>query len=1278
MTKRRAVLGALSVVVASVVLTLAAGGGVAAEGTTNLQAPRVHPNLLDQLQANPTDGVAAVVTLWNRDALGAVSQIVDGTQLKVLPMILVPSLTLAQLEALQTTADVRSVWPNEKFDLLMEDTTWITKARYVWASSTPAGGPRGFGVTGAGVELAVIDTGFDGLHEDGDNLIEYCETLQALTSTRGSVVCTPWDSSFNTAAAGPCGLAYPGRSNTGPGPTVAAPGCRNKARGDSSDPDVSHGTHVGGTVAGSGHASGGTAHNHSTIGMAPHAKLRVYSANLGSSLFGHQILSSYDDMTYKKLRRYNRVVAVNNSWGGGGGRDYDPEDPINVAVEAAWRAGILSVFAAGNSGPEHDTLSRQCVSPFAACVAATTKPDSVVMFSSRGRPSQPEDTNRNGIVGQPGARPGDVGYDPGDVAPDNHDWRLGQARGVGRYRPTIAAIGTSVNSMKAIGANIGDAGSAACREDVDNTPASNASCYVQANGTSMATPHVTGAIGLIVQAFRQGHDGRTPSPNELLDILERSANTTKLSAWDSEEQGAGRLDAYEAVKFARTYPDGVRRPNLGYPTPPYVQGAYPAAPASTHEELGCTGSFSWTAGDVDPVGFVDDPPVSTTRYGQHFIEVPENVDRLRITGTWQLGENLYLRLWRPGVNPDATPEATPDAPGRTPAFHQNRAFADQEATGLVFVGSSRFIEVRAPEETNPQETQLGGEPRDIPSGRWILRVYHRAGTPLEDPCNPGTTNPPQTVGHQYRLKIELAKVTHRPAVKIDSPPSGSTIGDRFAEIAGRAGYPPPNAPQLGTTGHSWEGITNWEARESAGFAGVSDADPDPNNPRPVLYFHGNLAPPHAIPAEAVCPPEGHLAILVTFCPFLHGAGLSNGPAGFWQSGESDAVFTSSVDRNPFDPNWVWCLKPGPFCPSNTPVTGPVSVSGPMTLVWWASCTGCGKNIDFGADWRIRLWADGALVFQDRVTATPEQAGIPSRLVKTLVLPPFTASQRITLHIDPVFVDSQAEAKIYYDSNLPCVAGVTTGPCDSHVRLPVGSSGSGPGGHGPTNVRVTDLPANLPYPGAPTTPALRVAWDRVPDATGYEVYRSTNPNTLGSRVFSGGGTPCVSPQAPTPNNPPGHDRAGLCFTDTGVSLRTTYYYRVIAIENGRRSGSSNIAYGTPTRYDRQVKVGVDRLYGPKYWEYALLPPSPNPTLDQAGTQWAFLWDTLELVPGLHDVFARSFTQGIGSTRDHAVYNLDETRNGGGEPGEPCSEVDGSDDDDDNDCDDDNDDEEEDDD
>lgn len=1218
----------LSVLLVSLVLGTISAAPAATEGEGSLRSVVVHPDLVKQLAEDPSGGVAAVVTTWNRDELDTIRNIVGGTRLRVLPMVLTKSLTLAQLEELQGLAAVRSVYPNRRYELGMEDTTWITKARYVWASSSQ-GGPQAFGVTGKGVELAVIDTGIDGLHEDADNLIEFCETQDALTGESPEVRCSPWPNGFNTLPAG-----------TGTNP-----------RADSSDDD-GHGSHVSGTVGGTGHASGAAANNHSTIGMSPHAKLRVYSANIGPALLDHEIMAAYDDMTLKKEEGYSKVVAVNNSWGGGDGSNYDSSDPLSVAVKRAHRAGILSVFAAGNSGPEHDTLSSQCVIPYTACVAATTKPDSTVMFSSRGRPSQPTDTNRDGVIN------GD------DVQPDNHDWRLGQALEKGRYRPTIAAPGVNINSISA--------NSPLCREDVLIDDPIDAGCYEQLNGTSMATPHVTGAIGLIVQAYRQAHDGRTPRPNDIIDILERSANVSKLPAWEADEQGAGRLDVHEAVRYAKGITN-LKRPNFGHPTPPYVPNDYPKGAVGPSDFKGCTTAGSWTFGDIESPA-PGAPPVPT--YGQHFIDVAPKTERLRITVRWDdVGTNNYARLWRPGVDPGA--DANPA--GRT------RTFPDQEALGLLDAPIfERFVEVRTPEV-----------------GTWTLRVYNRVpGTTTGCGVTQETPQIPvglREVSYEYDVWVEKPRMTHQPSVIIDSPPANAQTSGRFVQIKGRAGYPPPDNPAIGNTGHSWEGITQWEVPGSAGSQSSEHEDPNPDVPRPVLYMHGNAEEGCSGQGEADVPPPCNGPFLIEK-PIL-----SSSAAAFWRTGLDDEVFDGTADRSVHDPNWTWCLDdPPPTGGSGCPSTpepgipaGPKSIGGPMTLEWWATCEAL---CNLGADWIIRVWADGVLKFEQRVRETPATVPpVPDRLRTTVILPTFTANQRVVVHIDPVFIDTQAVTFVYYDSEQPCPLGPVGTRCDSLVRMPVGESGASPGGPAPDNVRVTDLPAGAPYPAAPQSPALRVAWDPVDGVGTYEVYRSTNPLSVGSRVFRGGGTACTSPEAPgaEPDDaPPGHDRAGLCFTNTsGLSFLTTYYYRVVAVRpDGKKSMPSEIAYGAPTRYDRQVKLKVDRLYGPQHWEYALLGSSPTPPdTTNAGLAWTFLWDTLELVAGFHDVFARSFTQGIGSEKAERTLG-DDGDNGNGEPGPGCPDDDDHDgdddsddgdpeddgDDDDDDCEDDDDDEEDDDD
>src|SRR5687768_10307769 len=81
---------ALPALAAAALLSGAAGAApTSAAQTTDLRAPTVNQQLVEQLQAKPTGGVTAIVTTWHRDGLDAVTALgVTGTKLKVLPMLI--------------------------------------------------------------------------------------------------------------------------------------------------------------------------------------------------------------------------------------------------------------------------------------------------------------------------------------------------------------------------------------------------------------------------------------------------------------------------------------------------------------------------------------------------------------------------------------------------------------------------------------------------------------------------------------------------------------------------------------------------------------------------------------------------------------------------------------------------------------------------------------------------------------------------------------------------------------------------------------------------------------------------------------------------------------------------------------------------------------------------------------------------------------------------------------------------------------------------------------
>lgn len=1136
----------------------AAFGGTAA---VSAHPARVESKLVRQLAKSKTDAVSAVITTTSRAGLRAVKRMgVKGVALRTMPIFLTDTLTSDQVAKLRRSAHVAGIWANDRYRVAMEDSTWITRARYAWEPTNRDNGLPplgGHGVTGAGIHVAVIDTGADGLHADMDNLVEFCETQQAVSGHRNTVLCSPFLP--NGAAAGNLGPACPA----------------DQARVCATDDD-GHGSHVSGTIAGSGSASGGRANPHSTIGMAPDAKLHVYSANIGGFLFDHEILAAYDDMTYKRERGIYPTVAVNNSWGGGGGSDYNPGDPIHVAIKRAYFAGILSVFSAGNSGPEHNTLGQQCVSPFVICVAASTKPDSVAMFSSRGRPSQNQDTNRDGNITE-GA---------GDVRPDNHDPKLGRAYDVGRYRPSVSAPGVNINSIN------GDMLS--CREgsEAPSTPESAAAkgCYVRFNGTSMSAPHVTGLAALVAEAYHKGHDNKLPPAQIMAEIIERSSNWfSKLPGWEAEEQGTGRIDAYAAVEFAKEYPNGLKEPVLGTATPRYAISPEVTA-KSTDVIKGCTGTASWTAPEVS-FGTGDEPsPIETQRYGQHFFVVSDNVDRLRITARWprHQGANLYLRLWRPGEG-RGNPDTAEDAVG-----HQLRFMADQEALGLVFTGNSRFADVRAPEATvgEPPPQAGVGETVDVPPGLWVLRVFHRAGGSPTNCDLDSQENPKQLEGFNYTLKVEMPTSSAAPTARITEPPDGAVITDRWQQLGSKADVP-----------DSWEGVTQWEVPGTE----IPGSIPEPDE-RKILYFHGNnhVADPSA-PDEASCDGSpGNDDVLTSRCPMLlESSTLSSDAAAFFEV--PTPLFNGGLDRNPIDPNWTW------YVPTTT------QIGGAMTVEWWASCSFCGAVIGNNAAWNIRVYADGNLKFQKRVTATPHEPLLPSRLDATVFLPQIIANNRITLQVDPIFIDTQNDTRIYYDSEQPCLP-TSSGRCDSLVRMPVDMTGVSGTGPGPQNLRATDRHK-----------FIRLAWQETTGAVKYEIHRDLEPAFIPNprtKIAVTTGFPCTSPENPTWTQ---ENRPGRCYDDNGNHLERQYYYRVVALfENGTRSLPSRLTHNMRTNYDRQVKMKVDRLYGPVFWEYASLFSDPE-------NSWHHWWDTLELTPGPHHVFTRSFHQGIGSNKDRRTYN-----------------------------------------
>ena len=258
-----------------------------------------------------------------------------------------------------------------------------------------------------------------------------------------------------------------------------------------------HGTHVAGIVAGTGAASGGV-HE----GVAPGADIIGYGS--GAGLFILDTLGAFDYALVNQFRYNIRVVA--NSFGStsGTGSDFDPDDPNNIATKKLVDRGIIVVISAGNSGSGEGTITGNFKkAPWIVTVAAGDTDGGLADFSSRG-----------------------VDGKGGEVTVDGE-------RFVWEDRPTLTSPGVNTVSTKAKTDALSATGTGEDGETV---------YYTVKSGTSMASPHVSGIVALMLEANPK------LSWREVKSILQETA--TNMPGREAWEVGAGYVNAHAAVTMA--------------------------------------------------------------------------------------------------------------------------------------------------------------------------------------------------------------------------------------------------------------------------------------------------------------------------------------------------------------------------------------------------------------------------------------------------------------------------------------------------------------------------------------------------------------------------------------------------------------------------------------------------------------------------------------------------------------------------------------------------------
>ena len=478
-------------------------------------------------KAGPSDRLDSIVSFKSGAGVTKLKSLVGSVEtLQSVPMAFT-SLSAAQVREVASWSETRSVWDNRKYTLTLDESTRMIKADKVWAGE---GLRRPY--TGAGVGVAVVDSGIDATHPD----LPYGAKVKKSFYIAGDPV-------------------------FGNEPAVYIEGS------PLTDTEIGHGTHVASTIAGTGAASAGR-----YKGVAPGADIYAFRAGAGLNIFSWWAVRAFDWVITNGPALNIRVIS--NSWGGGDGENYDPSDPVNIMSKAAYDKNIVIVFAAGNSGGPN-MLGANSVSPYVICVGATDKSFKKASFSSTGRPG-------------------------GDMTRDAN----------GLYRPTISAPGVDIVAARSA------AGVYMTTEVDTENP-----YYTHSDGTSMATPHVSGVVALMLEARPQ------LTAQNVIDIIEGTAmNMPDYEQW---QVGAGFVDAQAAVRAAEKG-QTTFRPSTNGKTPMYK----------------LLSSKDWT-GQVLPAGYAV-VGQTTALASDTKVTVGSGVDALYAEIEWaSKNESVYLQLFNP-------------------------------------------------------------------------------------------------------------------------------------------------------------------------------------------------------------------------------------------------------------------------------------------------------------------------------------------------------------------------------------------------------------------------------------------------------------------------------------------------------------------------------------------------------------------------------------------------------------------------------------------------------
>jgi len=387
------------------------------------------PSISDSLLKNKIETYRNLILNSHKKALDSILSLVEENDCKnivfsreytgIFNGFFIKNIPLSLINKIKELPFIKNVYPNYNFSVCLDESVPLIKASDAWNIKDKFGED----ITGRGINIAILDTGIDYTHPDlSGNYVDGYDFVN-----------------------------------------------------NDDDPmdDHGHGTHCAGIIAGSGVNS-----NYEYIGVAPDANLYAFkvldsngSGNLDNYIAGLE--RAVDPNGDGDPSDHVDIISISFGTDEAG----SPDDIVSLKADEIVDMGIVVVAAAGNNGPDSNSITSPGCSLKTITVGCITKNSIVSVSSSCG----PVEFN-----------------------------------GFSYIKPDVVAPGVGIKSTYPGGG------------------------YAIMSGTSMACPHIAGAVALLLQAYPN------IKPAEVKKIL-KDSSVDLGEIGDDNIYGSGRINVLNAL-----------------------------------------------------------------------------------------------------------------------------------------------------------------------------------------------------------------------------------------------------------------------------------------------------------------------------------------------------------------------------------------------------------------------------------------------------------------------------------------------------------------------------------------------------------------------------------------------------------------------------------------------------------------------------------------------------------------------------------------------------------